>query len=75
MKLYTELYRELIKTNLKITLKPLLEARWESRIGAVKAILLQFDNAIECVNGSKNKTDDSETLSDCKAVLNETLTF
>ena len=75
MKLYTESYKELIKTKLKITLKPLLEARWENRIGAVKAILLQFDNTIECVNGFKNKTDDSETLSYCKAVLNEMLTF
>ena len=55
------------KTKLKITLKHLSETRWESRIGAVKAILLQFD-VIECVNGLKNKTDDSETLSDCKAV-------
>ena len=65
---------ELIKTELKVTLKHLSETRWESRIGAVKAILLQFDNVIECVNDLKNKTDDSETLSDCKAVLNEMLT-
>ena len=58
----------LVKTILKISL-------WESRTGAVKAILLQFDNVIECVNDLKNKTDNSETLSNCKAVFNKMLTF
>ena len=66
---------EVTKTKLKITLKSFSETRWESRIGAVKARLLQFYNVIECMNDLKNKTDDSETLSDCKAVLNEMLTF
>ncbi|KAF2886830.1 hypothetical protein ILUMI_19344 [Ignelater luminosus] len=64
-----------IKTKLKLTLESLSETRWESRIGAVKAIFLQFDDVIECVNDLKNKTDDSESLSDCKAVWNEMLTF
>ena len=60
---------------MKISLKTLSETRWESRTGAVKAILLQFDNVIECVNDLKNKTDNSETLSNCKAVFNKMLTF
>ncbi|GFT52641.1 zinc finger MYM-type protein 1 [Trichonephila clavipes] len=58
---------DIVKTKLKLTLKPLSETRWESRIGAVKAIFLQFDDVIECVNELKNKSDDSETLSDCDA--------
>ncbi|GFV71161.1 zinc finger MYM-type protein 1 [Trichonephila clavipes] len=66
---------EIVKTKLKLTLKPLSETRWESRIGAVKAIFLQFDDVIECVNELKNKSDDSETLSDCDAVLNEMFSF
>ncbi|GFX29450.1 retrovirus-related Pol polyprotein from transposon opus [Trichonephila clavipes] len=66
---------DIVKTKLKLTLKPLSETRWESRIGAVKAIFLQFDDVIECVNELKNKTDDSETLSDCDAVLNEMFSF
>ena len=60
---------------MKIKLKILSETGLESRSGAVKAILLQFDNVIECVNDLKSKTDDSETLSDCKAVLNKMLTY
>ena len=66
---------ELIKTKLKITLKIFSETGLESRSGAVKAILLQFDNVIECVNDLKSKTDGSETLTDCKAVLNKMLTY
>ncbi|GFV55748.1 zinc finger MYM-type protein 1 [Trichonephila clavipes] len=64
-----------VKIKLKLTLKPLSETRWESRIGAVKAIFLQFDDVIECVNELKNKSDDSETLSECDAVLNEMFSF
>ncbi|GFU26318.1 zinc finger MYM-type protein 1 [Trichonephila clavipes] len=45
---------DIVKTKLKLTLKPLSEKRWESRIAAVKAIFLQFDDVIECVNGLKN---------------------
>ncbi|GFX51561.1 zinc finger MYM-type protein 1 [Trichonephila clavipes] len=41
----------------------------------MKAIFLQFDDVIECVNELKNKSDDSETLSDCDAVLNEMFSF
>ncbi|GFV87648.1 zinc finger MYM-type protein 1 [Trichonephila clavipes] len=66
---------DIVKTKLNLTLKPLSETRWESRIGAVKAIFLQFDDVIECVNELKNKSDDSETLSDCDAVLNEMFSF
>ncbi|GFT93862.1 zinc finger MYM-type protein 1 [Trichonephila clavipes] len=66
---------DIVKTKLKLTLKPLSETRWESRIGAVKAIFLQFDDVIECVNKLKNKSDDSETLSDCDADLNEMFSF
>ncbi|GFX98266.1 zinc finger MYM-type protein 1 [Trichonephila clavipes] len=66
---------DIVKTKLKLTLKPLSETRWESRIGAVEAIFLQFDDVIECVNELENKSDDSETLSDCDAVLNEMFSF
>ncbi|GFX95307.1 zinc finger MYM-type protein 1 [Trichonephila clavipes] len=66
---------DIVKTKLKLTLKPLFETRWESRIGAVKTIFLQFDDVIECVNELKNKSDDSETLSDCDAVSNEMFSF
>ncbi|GBP51838.1 Zinc finger MYM-type protein 1 [Eumeta japonica] len=66
---------DLVKTKLKLTLKFLSETRWESRIGAVKAIFVQFDDVIECVNDVKIKNGDSETLSDCEAVLKEMLTF
>ncbi|CAG4984984.1 unnamed protein product [Parnassius apollo] len=65
----------IVKTKLKLTLKTLSETRWESRIGAVKATFLQFDDVIECVNDLKNKSDDSETLSDCDAVLMLTFEF
>ncbi|GFX20393.1 zinc finger MYM-type protein 1 [Trichonephila clavipes] len=67
--------REFCKNKLKLTLKPLSETRWESRIRAVKAIFLQFDDVIECVNELKNKSDDSESLSDCDAVWNELFSF
>ncbi|GFY01908.1 zinc finger MYM-type protein 1 [Trichonephila clavipes] len=66
---------DIVKTKLKLTLKPLSETRRESKIGAVKAIFLQFDDVIECVNELKNKSDDSETLSDCDAVLIEMFSF
>ncbi|GFX95947.1 zinc finger MYM-type protein 1 [Trichonephila clavipes] len=66
---------DIVKTELKLTFKPLSETRWDSRIGAVKAIFLQFDDVIEFVNERKNKSDDFETLSDCDAVLNETFCF
>ncbi|GFT32831.1 zinc finger MYM-type protein 1 [Trichonephila clavipes] len=66
---------DIVRTKLKLTLKPLCERRCESRIGAVKAIFLQFDDVIECVNELKNKSNDSETLSDCDAVLNEMFSF
>ncbi|GFT40466.1 zinc finger MYM-type protein 1 [Trichonephila clavipes] len=66
---------DIVKTKLKMTLKPLSETRWESRIGAVKVIFLQFDDVIECANELKNKSDDSETLSKCDAVLNEMFSF
>ncbi|GFX69080.1 zinc finger MYM-type protein 1 [Trichonephila clavipes] len=36
---------------------------------------MQFDDVIECVNELKNKSDDTETLSDCDAVLNEMFSF
>lgn len=66
---------ELVKSKLKLTLKALSETRWESRIAAVKAIFLQFDDVIDCVNDLKDKDKDSDTLSDCKAILNEIFTF
>ncbi|GFU31249.1 zinc finger MYM-type protein 1 [Trichonephila clavipes] len=66
---------DIVKTKLKLTLKPLSETRWGSRIGAVRAIFLQSDDVIECVNELKNKSDNSETLSDCDAVLNEMFSF
>ncbi|CAG4956026.1 unnamed protein product [Parnassius apollo] len=49
---------DIVKTKLKLTLKTLSETRWERRIGAVKAIFLQFDDVIECVNDLKNESDD-----------------
>ncbi|CAG9767674.1 unnamed protein product [Ceutorhynchus assimilis] len=65
---------ELVKSKLKLlTLKSLSETRWESRIGAVKAIFLQFDDIIDCVNDLQDR--DSDTLSDCEAILNEIFTF
>ncbi|GFU50407.1 zinc finger MYM-type protein 1 [Trichonephila clavipes] len=66
---------DIVKIKLKLTLKPLSETQWESRIGAVKAIFLQFDDVIECVNELKHKSHDSETLSDSDAVLNEMISF
>lgn len=53
-----------IRTKLKLTLISLFETRRESRIRAVKAIILQFNDVIEYVNDLKNKIDDSKILSD-----------
>ena len=39
------------------------------------AIFLQFDDVIDCVNDLKDKDKNSDTLSDCKAILNEIFTF
>ncbi|XP_026482298.1 uncharacterized protein LOC113389482 [Ctenocephalides felis] len=66
---------DIVRMKLKLTLKPLSETRWESRIGAVKAIFLQFDDVIECVNELQTMSDNSGTLSDCDAVLNEIMRF
>lgn len=66
---------ELIKGKLKLTIKPLSDTRWESRIEAVKAILLQFDDVVECIESLKNHTEQSDTLSDCDSVLNEMLSL
>ncbi|GBP13472.1 hypothetical protein EVAR_4221_1 [Eumeta japonica] len=56
---------DLIKGKLKLTMKPLSDTRWESRVEAVKAVLLQFDEVIECIESLKNQTEQSDTLSDC----------
>ncbi|XP_060866247.1 uncharacterized protein LOC132941980 [Metopolophium dirhodum] len=66
---------DLIKDKLKLTLKSLSETRWESRIAAVKAILFQFDDIIDCINILKMQIVDAETLCDCEAILKEMLTF
>ncbi|XP_026482044.1 uncharacterized protein LOC113389196 [Ctenocephalides felis] len=66
---------DIVRMKLKLILKPLSETRWESRIGAVKAIFLQFDDVIECLNELQTISDDSETLSDCDAVLNKIMRF
>ncbi|XP_071051124.1 uncharacterized protein [Onthophagus taurus] len=66
---------EYVKSKLNITLKSLSDTRWESRIEAIKAIYLQFDNVINCVNDLKNESEDAETLCNCEAVLKEMLTF
>lgn len=54
-------------------MKPLSDTRWESRVEAVKAVLLQFDEVIECIEILKNQTVQSDTLSDCDSILNEML--
>ncbi|GBP23605.1 hypothetical protein EVAR_80222_1 [Eumeta japonica] len=59
---------DLIKGKLKLTMKPLSDTRWESRVEAVKAVLLQFDEVIECIESLKNQTEQSDTLSDCDSV-------
>ncbi|XP_050529651.1 uncharacterized protein LOC126899133 isoform X2 [Daktulosphaira vitifoliae] len=66
---------DLIKDKLKLTLKSLSETRWESRIAAVKAILFQFDDIIDCINILKMQIVDAETLCNCEAILKEMLTF
>lgn len=65
----------LIKGKLKLTIKSLSDTRWESRIETVKAILLHFDNVVECTENLKNQTEESDTLSDCDSVLNEMLSI
>ncbi|GBP55054.1 GTP cyclohydrolase 1 [Eumeta japonica] len=62
---------DLIKGKLKLTMKPLSDTRWESRVEAVKAVLLQFDEVIECIESLKNQTEQSDTLSDCDSVATE----
>lgn len=62
---------KIIKDKLKVTIKPLSDTRWESRIQAVKAVLLQFDDVVECIENLKQQTEQSDTLSDCDSVLNE----
>lgn len=62
---------ELIKGKLKLTMKPLSDTRWESRIEAVKAVLLQFDDVVECIESLKNQTEQPDTLSDCDSLLHE----
>ncbi|XP_056646519.1 uncharacterized protein LOC130451497 [Diorhabda sublineata] len=52
-------------------MKPLSDTRWESRIQAVKEVLLQFDDVFECIENLKCQTEQSDTLSDCDYVLNE----
>ncbi|GBP87325.1 ATP-binding cassette sub-family G member 4 [Eumeta japonica] len=59
---------DLIKGKLKLTMKPLSDTRWESRVEAVKAVLLQFDEVIECIESLKNQTEQSDTLSDCDSI-------
>ncbi|GFY08479.1 DUF4371 domain-containing protein [Trichonephila clavipes] len=63
-------------SKIKLTIEPLLDARWKSRIVAVKAALLQFDH-VECIENLKNETELSDTLSqcDCVSVLNEMLSL
>ncbi|GBP69990.1 52 kDa repressor of the inhibitor of the protein kinase [Eumeta japonica] len=62
---------DLIKGKLKLTMKPLSDTRWESRVEAVKAVLLQFDEVIECIESLKNQTEQSDTLSDCDSGATE----
>lgn len=38
---------------------------------AVKVVLLQFNDDVECVEILKNQTEQSDTLSDCESILNE----
>lgn len=65
-----------IKEKLNLHLKSLSETRWESRISAIKAILLQFDEVVKCIEKlrSDNITD-SDIVSDCDSVLREMMTF
>ncbi|CAH0404237.1 unnamed protein product [Chilo suppressalis] len=51
------------------------DTRWESRVEAVKAVLLQFDEVIEFIENLKNQTEQSDTLSDCDSILNEMLSL
>ena len=37
----------------------------------MKAVLLQFDDVVECIENLKQQTEQSDTLSDCDSVLNE----
>ncbi|XP_051168857.1 zinc finger MYM-type protein 1-like [Leptopilina boulardi] len=66
---------ELLKDKLKLTLKSLSDTRWESRISAVKAIILQFDKIIDCIIELKDQTKEADVLCDCEGVLKEMLTF
>ena len=45
---------ENINHKLKLTINPLSDTRWESRIETVKAVLLQFDDVVECIESLKN---------------------
>lgn len=49
----------------------LSDTRCKSRMHAVKVVLLQFNDAVECVESLKNQTEQSDTLSDCESILNE----
>lgn len=52
-------------------MKPLSDTKWEGRIQTVKAVILQFDDIVECIENIKNQTDQSDTLSDCDSVIND----
>lgn len=41
------------------------------RIEAVKALLLQLDNVVVCIESLKSRTEESDTLSACESILNE----
>ena len=66
---------ELIKEKLKLTMKPLSDTRWVSRIAAVKVVLFQFDDVVECIENLQHQTEQSDTLSDCASVLHEMLSL
>ena len=42
---------------------------------AVKAVLLQLDDVVECIGSLKNHSEESDTLSDCDSVLNEMISL